>query len=67
MGVLNLVANLSLLPSILSMATPSQLERDTLTTSQGDLKITFIGHGTLMFQFGGKVIHVDPFLPAACV
>ena len=27
----------------------------------GNLKITFIGHGTLMFEFGGKVIHVDPW------
>jgi L-ascorbate metabolism protein UlaG (beta-lactamase superfamily) len=25
------------------------------------LKITFIGHGTLIFNFGGKVIHVDPY------
>ncbi|MBI4961907.1 MAG: MBL fold metallo-hydrolase [Desulfomonile tiedjei] len=37
------------------------LETDTIKTSQGDLKITFIGHGTLMFGFGGKVIHVDPW------
>jgi L-ascorbate metabolism protein UlaG (beta-lactamase superfamily) len=36
-------------------------ETDTIATSQGDLKITFIGHGTLMFGFGGKVIHVDPW------
>lgn len=35
-------------------------ETDTIATSQGDLKITFIGHGTLMFRFGGMVIHVDP-------
>ena len=27
---------------------------------QGISTITFIGHGTLMFTFGGKVIHVDP-------
>lgn len=33
---------------------------DVLETSAGDLTITFIGHGTLMFQHGGKVIHVDP-------
>lgn len=26
----------------------------------GDLKITFIGHGTLMFHFDNLVIHVDP-------
>jgi L-ascorbate metabolism protein UlaG (beta-lactamase superfamily) len=24
------------------------------------LKITFVGHATLVFTFGGKVIHVDP-------
>jgi gluconolactonase len=35
-------------------------EEDMIKTSAGDLKITFIGHGTLMFTFGGKVIHVDP-------
>ena len=36
-------------------------EADTIKTSAGDLKITFIGHGTLMFTFGGKVIHIDPW------
>ncbi len=35
-------------------------EKDVITTSKGDLSITFIGHGTLMFEFAGKVIHVDP-------
>lgn len=36
------------------------LETDTIKTSAGDLKITFVGHGTLMFVFGGKTIHADP-------
>jgi L-ascorbate metabolism protein UlaG (beta-lactamase superfamily) len=36
-------------------------ETDTIKTSVGDLKITFIGHGTLIFTFGGKIIHVDPY------
>jgi L-ascorbate metabolism protein UlaG (beta-lactamase superfamily) len=36
------------------------LEKDTFKTSEGDLEIVFIGHGTLMFTFGGKVIHLDP-------
>lgn len=36
------------------------LQEDTFNTSGGDLKITFIGHGTLMFSYGGKTIHVDP-------
>jgi len=34
---------------------------DALATSAGDLTITFIGHGTLMFEFEGKVLHVDPY------
>ena len=36
-------------------------ETDSIPTSSGDLRITFIGHGTLMFGFGGKVVHVDPW------
>jgi L-ascorbate metabolism protein UlaG (beta-lactamase superfamily) len=35
-------------------------EMDIFKTSAGNLTITFIGHGTLMFSFGGKIIHVDP-------
>jgi L-ascorbate metabolism protein UlaG (beta-lactamase superfamily) len=36
-------------------------EKDIIPTSGGNLEITFIGHGTLMFSFGGKTIHVDPW------
>lgn len=35
-------------------------EKDVFKTSEGDLAITFIGHGTLMMEFNGKVIHIDP-------
>jgi L-ascorbate metabolism protein UlaG (beta-lactamase superfamily) len=34
---------------------------DVVDTSAGDLEITFVGHGTLMMAFDGKIIHVDPF------
>jgi L-ascorbate metabolism protein UlaG (beta-lactamase superfamily) len=37
-----------------------KFQADTIETSGGGLKITFIGHGTLMFEYAGKVIHVDP-------
>jgi L-ascorbate metabolism protein UlaG (beta-lactamase superfamily) len=37
-----------------------KFEQDVIKTGAGDLTITCIGHGTLMFAFGGKVIHVDP-------
>lgn len=36
-------------------------ETDVVKTAGGKLEIAFIGHGTLMFTFGGKIIHVDPF------
>jgi L-ascorbate metabolism protein UlaG (beta-lactamase superfamily) len=39
----------------------SNFETDVVKTAEGKLEITFIGHGTLMFTFGGKIIHVDPF------
>jgi len=42
-------------------AAQKEFESDVFPTSQGDLKITFIGHGTLMFTFAGKIIHVDPY------
>jgi L-ascorbate metabolism protein UlaG (beta-lactamase superfamily) len=44
-----------------AMAAPPTFEKDVLKTTGGDLEITFIGHGTLMFRHGGKVIHVDPY------
>ena len=33
---------------------------DTLATAQGDLKMTFIGHASLLFQYGGLAFYVDP-------
>ena len=38
---------------------------DTIKTSAGDLTITFIGHASLMFDFAGKIIQVDPFSKVA--
>lgn len=35
-------------------------KEDIIKTSDGDLKITFIGHGTLMLTFNNKTIHIDP-------
>lgn len=36
-------------------------EKDVIKTASGDLEITFVGHGSLMMKFNGKIIHVDPF------
>jgi L-ascorbate metabolism protein UlaG (beta-lactamase superfamily) len=43
------------------VAAQGSFQTDILKTSQGDLEISFIGHGSLMFTFNGKVIQVDPF------
>ncbi len=40
-------------------------EKDVFDTSGGRLEIAFIGHGTLIFTFAGKVIHVDPWTQLA--
>ena len=37
------------------------IEKDTIATSKGNLEITFIGHGSLMFTYKNIVIQVDPF------
>jgi len=35
--------------------------KDDINTSEGPAGITFIGHGTLMISFQGKIIHIDPY------
>ena len=53
-----------MMPLVLMAAAPggdaAAFETDVLPTASGDLKITFIGHASLMFEFGGKVIYNDP-------
>lgn len=38
----------------------ASFESDTFETKAGELRLTFVGHGTLMFEHAGTVIHVDP-------
>ena len=44
-----------------AVASAQGFEKDVIPTSAGDLSITFIGHGSLVFGFAGKTIEVDPF------
>jgi len=60
MSVLGLVLSVSLLPVVAVPSPRTKFETDTIKTSKGDLRITFIAHATLIFQFGELVIHVDP-------
>jgi L-ascorbate metabolism protein UlaG (beta-lactamase superfamily) len=54
-------AMLMVLINPLSGVAQQEFVKDTIKTSAGNLEITFIGHGSLMFTFDGKVIHVDPY------
>ena len=65
MRTLLLLINLLSAIMVVSALAQQKFETDIIKTSAGDLKITFIGHGTLMFNFGGKVIHVDPYSDVA--
>ena len=58
-----LLLSLSLLTVAFPLTAGAQMEpeKDIIKTNSGNLEITFIGHGTLMFAYGGKVIHVDPW------
>jgi L-ascorbate metabolism protein UlaG (beta-lactamase superfamily) len=38
----------------------AQFESDKISTSEGELEMCFIGHGTLMFKYNKLVIHIDP-------
>ena len=35
-------------------------ESDTFDTGAGELRITFLGHASLVLEFGGKLIYIDP-------
>ena len=44
-------------------ATPNR-QTDLVETSEGALKITPLFHGSVMLDFGGKIIHIDPWSQA---
>jgi L-ascorbate metabolism protein UlaG (beta-lactamase superfamily) len=43
------------------MTAYGNFETDVLHTSAGELSITFLGHGSLLMSFQGKIIYVDVF------
>lgn len=43
------------------MADLHHFEYDTFSTHRGDLSIYFLGHASLLIQWNGKNIYVDPF------
>lgn len=48
------------LPVVLRAAT-SNRQADVIKTSRGELRLTPLYHGSVMLEFGGNVIHIDPW------
>ena len=46
---------------VASFASLLAASTDSIRTTEGELKITPVTHGSLMLEFKGKVIHVDPW------
>lgn len=46
---------------VMSIPAQENFATDTFKTAAGDLKITFIGHGSLLFTYNNMTIYVDPF------
>jgi len=46
--------------SLTAAAEPGRFETDTITTSEGRLQITFLGHASLKMDFHGRHIYIDP-------
>ena len=40
--------------------TMADFASDRFPTSAGEIEITFIGHGTLMAAWNGRIVHIDP-------
>jgi L-ascorbate metabolism protein UlaG (beta-lactamase superfamily) len=47
-----------------SAVPPAARTTDTIATSKGDLKITPLKHASVLFEFGGHAIYVDPAMDA---
>lgn len=62
----NTVSALVLFASLLALSlhargNKSNRQADVIQTSRGELRITPVYHGSVMLEFAGKVIHVDPW------
>lgn len=56
-GEIFLLATTLVVVFAIATAAEEALETDIIKTSGGNLKITFTGHGTLVFTFSGRSLH----------
>jgi len=56
------ISFLSILFLLNNISYSQDLQTDMFETSKGELKINFVNHGSIFFEFDGKTIHIDPVL-----
>lgn len=56
----NLFTIIVFLMSAYILKAQNNFQTDIIKTSSGNLKITFIGHASLMFEFNKMIIYIDP-------
>jgi len=56
-----ILISLAALAAVLQTADGKKIEKDVFKTPSGELAIYFIGHASLMFEFNGTTVHVDPW------
>ena len=49
----------------LQMEQTEYIKSDIYETNKGSLAVTLVGHGSLIFDYAGKIIHVDPYSQVA--
>jgi L-ascorbate metabolism protein UlaG (beta-lactamase superfamily) len=59
--LLTILSTILFLTNINNAMARKSFETDTVMTSQGPAELYFLGHGTLMIIFSGRVIHIDPW------
>ena len=58
--VLSAIIALAATPLVFSLDGAEGKEFDVFNTGSGDLKVTFLGHASLVFEFKGSLIYFDP-------
>jgi L-ascorbate metabolism protein UlaG (beta-lactamase superfamily) len=58
--VMEMFLSLALLGLFAGRSHGQNVEKDTIATGAGPLEISFFGHATMMAQFNGVTIHIDP-------
>ena len=56
----SILSSIIILFSFITVFGQKSFDKDTIASSSGDVIVTFIGHGSLLLEWNGKKIYMDP-------